>query len=113
MAGRDVHLELLIGRRVLARDGRSIGRLEEVRAEAQGTDLVVTEYHVGSYAVLERLSAWSIGRTLLRFFGATGQRSDYRIPWDKLDLSDPRHPRLLCEVRDLAVLERQDPSLLT
>ncbi|WP_114949027.1 hypothetical protein [Microvirga calopogonii] len=106
MAGRDVHLELLIGRRVLARDGRSIGRLEEVCAEPQGADLLVTEYLVGSYAVLERLSAWSIGRTLLRFFGATGQRGEYRVPWDKLDLSDPRHPRLLCEVGDLTVLKR-------
>ena len=106
MESRDVHLELLIGRRVRARDGRSIGRLEEVCAEPQGSDLIVTEYHVGSYAVLERLSAWSIGRTLLRLFGPTGQRGDYRVPWDKLDLSDPRQPRLLCEVSDLAVLER-------
>lgn len=106
MTSREVHLELLIGRRVLARDGRSIGRLEEVCAEPQGSDLMVTEYHVGSYAMLERLSAWSIGRTLLRFFGANGQGGDYRVPWDKLDLSDPRHPRLLCDVSDLASIDK-------
>ena len=101
MAGREVHLEHLIGRRVLARDGRSIGRLQEVAAVQYGAEFVVTEYQVGRYAAFERLSAWPIGRAILSFVGATGENGGYRVKWDKLDLSDPKCPRLKCDVNEL------------
>jgi hypothetical protein len=29
------------------------------------------------------------------------------VPWDKLDLSDPEHPRLTCPIAELAPLEPQ------
>ena len=49
MKRQEIHLELLIGKRVFALNGRSIGRLEEVRAElnARGS-CFVTEFLVGS-----------------------------------------------------------------
>jgi sporulation protein YlmC with PRC-barrel domain len=91
----EVHVERFLGRRVLATNGHVVGRLEEVRAEKHGAGLVVTEYHVGPAALLERLSVHA--RLLL---GATPRRT-FAIPWDKLDLSDPLHPRLLCAVEEL------------
>jgi hypothetical protein len=98
------HIELLLGRSVLAPDGRPIGRLEEVRVEPDGDEMVVTEYHVGGYAVLERFAAWTIGRAALGLFGAAHPQGGYRVPWDKLDLSDPHEPRLTCPPEDLQTL---------
>jgi hypothetical protein len=105
-AARELHLELLLGRRVLALNGRSIGRIEEICAEPLGGELVVTEFHVGTFAVLERLSSWAIGRTILDLFGARSSGAGYRVAWDKLDLSDPERPRLTCSVDRLAPLQR-------
>jgi sporulation protein YlmC with PRC-barrel domain len=80
MAESEIHLELLIGCKVLAKNGKAIGRIEEIRAERHGRKCLVEEYHVGDYAMLERLSAWSIGRALLGTLRA--QRGGYRIPWN-------------------------------
>ena len=107
MAGREVHVELLLNRRVYALNGRVIGRLEEVRAELHEGECFVTEYLVGAYAMMERLAAWRIGRALLRLFGATRHGGGYRVPWDKLDLSDPERPRLRCEAGELAPIEEE------
>jgi len=42
-----VRLQSLVGRRVHDAEGKVVGRIEEVRAEWQGDDLVVTEYLCG------------------------------------------------------------------
>ena len=107
MAKAEVNVELLLSRRVWARNGRAIGRLEEVEAELRGGVAYVTEFHVGTYALFERLAAWSVGRELLKLFGAK-RGGGYRVPWDKLDLSDPKRPRLTCEVGELQSLEEED-----
>jgi sporulation protein YlmC with PRC-barrel domain len=101
MKRQEIHLELLIGKQVFALNGRSIGRLEEVRAELNARGFCfVTEFLVGSYAVLERLSAWRVGREILRVLRVR-RKEGYRVRWEQLDLSDPRRPRLLCEVEEL------------
>ena len=107
MAKAELNVELLLSRRVVARNGRAIGRLEEVQAELRGGVCYVTEFHVGAYALAERLAAWGIGRELLKLFGAARRGGGYRVPWDKLDLSDPARPRLLCEVGELRPLEEE------
>jgi len=91
----ELHVERVLGRRVLALNGRSAGRLEEVRVEKHGSGFVVTEYHIGPAALLERLSVHA-----LRVLGAHPRRT-FAVPWDKLDLSDPERPRLLCPVEEL------------
>lgn len=108
MAKQEINLELLVGRRVYSLNGRSIGHLEEVRAELRGGECFVEEYLVGAYAVAERLAALSIGRALLRLFGATRKHEGYRVPWDKLDLTDPKRPRLLCKVNELKTLDGEE-----
>ena len=104
MKQQEIHLELLLGKRVFAVNGRSIGRLEEVRAElnARGS-CFVTEFLVGSYAFLDRLSALQIGRAILRTLHLR-RNEGYRVRWEQLDLSDPQRPQLLCEVEELAPL---------
>jgi hypothetical protein len=103
---REINAELLLGRRVLAPGGRSVGRIEEIVAEPQGSVLAVREYHLGSYALMERLAATPFGRAMLDFFYGSGIGQGYRVPWDKLDLTDPEKPRLLCALADLETLKR-------
>ena len=97
---REVHLELLLGKRVVDRDGKAIGRIEEVRAEQQGDELIVTEYLVGRSAALERLSARGIVRLLLGAFGAKAG-GGYKVSWNKLDLSNVDQPCLRCAREEL------------
>lgn len=104
MPKREIHIELLLGKRVFALNGRSIGRLEEIRTELNNGACFVTEFMVGSYAMLERLSSLSIVRGILQFIGAR-RKGGYRIPWDKLDFSNPERPRLLSSVTELLPLQ--------
>jgi hypothetical protein len=91
-------LELLLGRKVHAQDGRVIGRIEEFHAEREHDYYVVTEYHVGRAALLERLSVRHLGFTL------PGRVHGYRVRWDQLDLDDPDHPRLTCPVEEIRAI---------
>ena len=107
---QQVHAELLLGEKVFALNGEPVGRLEEIRTEINKGHCFVSEFRVGSYAVVERLAAWHIGRALLRVLGAK-RKEGYRIRWDQLDLSDPQRLRLLCGVDELKPLrEEQYPT---
>jgi hypothetical protein len=55
----------------------------------------ITEFLVGSTALLERLAVHLRGRR---------KGKGYRVPWDKLDLTDPARPKLKCTVDELARL---------
>jgi hypothetical protein len=98
--GAEVHLELILSRVVRAANGHPVGHLEEVRAEKKGTGWVVAEYHLGSAALLERLSANVLGL----FRGGRLQRG-YVARWDQLDVSDPENLRLTCPLEELRALK--------
>ena len=105
MKKSEIHLELLLGKQVFAQNGRPLGRLEEVRAELNARGYCfVTEFLIGSYALFERLAAWRMGRVILRTL-RVGRREGYRVRWEQLDLSDPRRPKLACEVDELVPLQ--------
>lgn len=91
----EARVELLLGRKVHAMDGRAVGRIEEMRAEREHDYWVVTEFHVGPTAIVERLSVRHFGLTL------PGRVHGYRVRWDQIDLSDPDHPRLTCPLDEL------------
>lgn len=105
MANREVHIELLLGRKVLDADGQKVGPIEEIIAEQKGEECVVKEYLIGRAALLQRLSAQVIGTALLRFLGAK-THGGYKVPWDKMDLSDPQRPRLECVKDELSEFDR-------
>ena len=90
-----MRLELLVGRRVLDTNGKAVGRVEEVRAEA-GRDAVVTAVCIGPDALLERLSV-----PVTRLFG---HQSGYVARIDQIDLSDPLQPVLRVPVSELEPL---------
>ncbi len=90
-----VRLDRLIGRKVMTANNRSLGRLEECRAERRGRDWVVAEWIIGPAGLFERLG---LGARLV--LGAA-RRYSYVAAWDQLDLTDPDHPRLSCAVEEL------------
>jgi hypothetical protein len=104
MKSKEVRIEFLLGRRVRALNGRVIGRIEEIRGEMKKGECLITEFHVGSYAVMERLASLSVGRAFLRRLGARSKDASYRVSWDQLDLSDPDKPHLLCQTKVLKTL---------
>ena len=93
---REINLALLLGRKVLDAEGKTVGRIEEVIAERRSGEYVVREYLLGRAALLNRFSARVKGLTKLRLFGKPSH-DGYRVPWDKLDLSDEERPRLTCD----------------
>jgi sporulation protein YlmC with PRC-barrel domain len=86
VSASEVHLERLIGRKVHDADGKPVGRIEDVLAERADLECVVQEYHLGPYALLERLSV-QVTRML-----RGRKREPIRVRWDELDLSDVEHP---------------------
>jgi len=92
---RTLRLDRLIGRKVLAANNQSIGRLEECRAERRGGSWVVTAWVIGSAGLLERLGLGA--RLILGVAPAKG----YVARWDQLDLTNPDRPRLACPLQDL------------
>jgi sporulation protein YlmC with PRC-barrel domain len=83
----DVHVELLVGRRVVDANGEVAGRLQRIMADRVGLECVVSEYRLGAGALLERLGLASRGGLV--------------VPWQQMDLSDPLHPRLRCTNAEL------------
>ena len=106
----EIRLELLLGRKVFALNGRSVGRIEEICADQQGPHTIVTDFHVGPIARFERLSATLIGRAIMDLLRLRKKSEGYRVPWNRLDLSDPARPRLTCSVAELRPLVDLGPG---
>jgi hypothetical protein len=105
MSRHEIRLSDVIGRVVRDVDGRSIGRIEEMRAEIElherGNDYVVLEYHVGAFGALEALAGAHFARRVLRRMGGLVRYRHHRVPWTLMDLSDPARPRITCRAREL------------
>src|SRR4051812_49370168 len=85
-------MDRLVGRPLVDRDGKSIGRIHELRADVN--DWTVTHFVVGVGGLLERL-----GVVLKLIVG--GRISPYVIPVDQVDLSDPKQARVRCARSEL------------
>jgi hypothetical protein len=97
----ELNVELLIGTKVRDVDGKGVGRIEELRVERDEKACLVDAYFIGTSALIERLSAWTLARPIARFLLSRNLYSLYRVPWQDMDLSDPCHPRLRITERDL------------
>jgi sporulation protein YlmC with PRC-barrel domain len=84
-----IRLDDLHGRKLRDSNGKVVGRIYDVRAEEQGGELVIVEYHVGAGALWTRL-----GFAALHLVGLA-RRNPRIIPWDQVDISDPFHPVLV------------------
>jgi sporulation protein YlmC with PRC-barrel domain len=97
----EIHVELLLGRKVRDAEGEDVGRIEEFRVEQVEKSCLVEAYLIGTSALIERLSAWSLVRPIKRALHSRNLYSLYRVPWQDMNLTDPEHPRLRISKRDL------------
>jgi sporulation protein YlmC with PRC-barrel domain len=97
-----VALERYVGKPVLDADGRSLGRLHEVRVREDGGELVVLDYLVGRAGLLERFSLTELAREIGFLFGLE-RAEGYVVPWDCMQFPSDGKPRCL---RRAAELER-------
>ena len=101
--GRRVRLERLLGRKVIDVNGKNAGKIEEVRAHVRDGVCVVESFELGRQGLLERLSISDLSLAMVRVLGArrgTGAKG-HRVPWQQMDVSDPKHPRLRCAKEEL------------
>jgi hypothetical protein len=96
-SNHEVHAELLIGRTVRDGNGTAIGRLAEIVAKRDGDAFVVSHYLVGPRAWIHRFAVHGLGLRL------RGLAWIYRVEWDRMDLTDPEHPRVVCGRDDLPI----------
>ena len=95
----ELHVELLLGRRVVDVDGRVVGRVEEIVAERRGDEYRVAELHLGPAALLERLA---LSASTVPFLGGLARlAAGRRVPWDRVDWRDPERLRLTCRGDEL------------
>ncbi|HEY8832699.1 MAG TPA: hypothetical protein VIM21_09305 [Gemmatimonadaceae bacterium] len=97
----DIRVQLLVGTKVHDVDGRSVGRIEEIRVVRQEKALLVDAFLIGSSALIERLSARILVRPIRRLLHSRHIYSVYEVPWQEMDLSDPERPVLKIAQRDL------------
>jgi hypothetical protein len=93
--GTVVRFEDLLGRTVLAGNGRSVGRIEEVRVARHDGEYQVVAYLLGTRAVLER---WSVVQSV---FGIKGRKLIAR--WNQMDISNPERPILTCPLAEIEI----------
>jgi hypothetical protein len=80
MAQQEIHLELLLSKRVVDANAQLAGRIEEVCAEQQGEETVIQEYLLGPNALGVRLAVWLTGLRLLHWLGVGKSNRGYRVP---------------------------------
>lgn len=91
---REIHVERLLGCKVVDVNGEKVGRIEELKARRENDECLITDYMVGDYALEERLAMGPVMRAILRKL--SWSYVSYRIPWDRMDLTDPVRPRTTC-----------------
>ena len=97
----DVNVELLLGTQVRDAAGNKVGRIEEFRINDRGDSCVLESYLIGASALIERLSAWTLVRPIRRALHARKVYSLYEVPWQDMDLSDLKRPKLRVAKEDL------------
>ena len=97
----DTKVHLLVGTKVHDVDGRKVGRIEEIRVKREEKALLVEAYLIGASALIDRLSARTLVRPITRFLRARHVYSVYEVPWQEMDLTDPKRPVLKIATRDL------------
>jgi sporulation protein YlmC with PRC-barrel domain len=92
MAVREVAVEQLLGRVVLSPRGRPVGRIEDLRADPEGDDYVITKVVIGELGWRAKLLGMAAQLPTFRSLGLRLYRRR-AVPWDWIDWSDWEQPR--------------------
>lgn len=93
MVVREVAVEQLLGRVVLSPGGRPVGRIEDLRAEPEGDEYVVTKVVIGELGWGAKLLGMAAQLPTFRFLGLKGPYRRRAVPWEWIDWTDWEHPR--------------------
>jgi sporulation protein YlmC with PRC-barrel domain len=102
-----------LDKQLVDRNGHNMGRVDAVILELEeGKQPVVAYIEVGAVSQFERLHRGSgrIVKAISKRWGVARQdpfhmKSGYRIPWNKIDFTDPEKPKITCSVDELPRLE--------
>ena len=92
---RQLRLLEILGRKVVDSEGVTLGHLEEIEMERGAESCPVQAYLVEHRGLLDRMSSWTLTSSMQKALSRRSSKKPYRVPWDEMDLSDPRHPRTL------------------
>ena len=106
---RVVELQRYVGKRVRDREGRDLGRLHEVRARREGTELVVQEFVIGGAGLFERFSIAQLMFEVGFIFGI-GRVQGYVVPWDCMQFPDDGEPRCTRRASELKRFSAERPA---
>jgi hypothetical protein len=98
-----LHLELLLGVRVHDSNGCVAGRIEEFRAEQLRGEWVITEFHLGTVALLERL-AIAVSRLPLLSRLPFRSRHLRCVRWDQISFDEHQRPRVTVPREQLSTI---------
>jgi hypothetical protein len=105
MTPRTIRLDLVVGRMVYDANGARLGRLEEAAAGIVVTPdesyYEIREFHVGSYAGIERVAGALLVRQLLRVLGRRAVHHRIVVDARLMDFSDPEHLRVRATRQEL------------
>jgi sporulation protein YlmC with PRC-barrel domain len=101
MKERRICIERLLGRSVRDIDGRRAGRIEEIEVETSRHCCFVTGFILGTEGLLQRLSFRGIGPLFIPSLSAKAKKRAHAVPWQQMDLRNPKRPRLRCRKTDL------------
>jgi sporulation protein YlmC with PRC-barrel domain len=90
---RELQLREILGLSVVDPTGEHVGKLEEIEAENGYEYCEITSYIIEHHGLLDRISTWALPPDIRKRM--SGKSRPYRVPWNQMDLSDPRHPRTL------------------
>jgi hypothetical protein len=91
-----VHVEDLLGKTVRDIDNRRAGRIEEIEVENTSRGCFVTAFILGEKGLLQRLSFRGLLPLFLPWLLKKGHTYGKDVPWERMDLSNPKRPRLRC-----------------
>jgi len=101
MKQRRIRAEFLLSRTVRDIDGRRAGRIEEIEVENSSQGCFVTGFVLGTKGLLQRLSFRGIAPLFIPSMSAKRQKRAKAVPWQQMDLTNPKRPRLRCSKDDL------------
>lgn len=91
----------MLGKKVVDANGKYAGRLEEIEAERGDDVCLVKNYLVEHRSILDRIQTWALTAPVRKSIPVREKSRPYRVPWDKMDLTDPEHPRITVPQSDL------------
>ncbi|MEO8193033.1 MAG: hypothetical protein ABI681_04225 [Gemmatimonadales bacterium] len=92
---REVRLLEVLGRKVVDSSGKHIGRLEEIEVERGDDSCAIKSYIVEHRGLLDRTSSWAVPTSIRLLLAKRRTSAPYRVRWEQMDMSDPRHPKAL------------------